>query len=281
VDDVYVAARRVLLDALEALGPHRVAATLVGAQAVYLRVGDADIAVAPTTTDGDLALNPALLLAAPPLERLMRGAGFERRRGDDGKPLVGVWARTVNVATGAQVTVDLLMPEAVATAAGRRAARLDGHETGTVLKVPGLESALVDADVMRLAAFEATDDRRFDIPVAGPAALLVAKVHKIADREDNPGRLEDKDALDVFRLLRGTPTDEMARRVSLVLSDSRSADSARVAIAAFPALFAQASGSGVLMALRATAGLMADAEVAASLVALARDLSAKLIPAST
>ena len=56
MDDVYVAARRVLLDALEALGPHRVAVTLVGAQAVYLRVGDADIAVAPSTTDGDLAL---------------------------------------------------------------------------------------------------------------------------------------------------------------------------------------------------------------------------------
>ena len=268
-------------DALEALGPHRVAVTLVGAQAVYLRVGDADIAVAPSTTDGDLALDPGNLRAAPPLERLMRAADFERRLGHDGKLQVGVWARTVNMATGAQVTVDLLMPEAVATAAGRRAARLDGHQTGTVLKVPGLEPALVDADVIRVAALDETDERSFDIPVAGPAALLVAKVHKIVDREEHPGRLEDKDALDVFRLLRGTATEEMARRVSLVLSDSRSADSARVAIAAFPALFAHASGSGVQMALRATAGLMADAEVTASLVTLAKDLSAKLIPAST
>lgn len=276
MDDVYVAARRVLLDALEALGSHRVAVTLVGAQAVYLRVGDADIAVAPATADGDLVLNPEDLRAAPPLERLMRGAGFERRRGHDGKPLVGVWARTVNVATGTQVTVDLLMPEAVATTAGRRAARLDGHETGTVLKVPGLESALVDADVMRLAALEVTDERRFDIPVAGPAALLVAKVHKIVDRAEHPGRLKDKDALDVFRLLRGTPTADMARRLSVVLADSRSAGSTRLAIAAFPALFAQASGSGVQMALRATAGLMADAEVTASLVSLAKDLSAEL-----
>jgi hypothetical protein len=65
VDDVYVAARRVLLDALEALGSHRVAVTLVGAQAVYLRVGDADIAVAPATADGDLVLNPEDLRAAP------------------------------------------------------------------------------------------------------------------------------------------------------------------------------------------------------------------------
>ena len=276
MDDVYVAARGVLLDALEALGPHLNAVTLVGAQAVYLRVGDADIAVAPATTDGDLALNPEGLHAAPPLEQLMRGAGFERKRGFDGKPLVGIWARTVDVATGAQVTVDLLMPEAVASAAGRRAARLEGHENGTVLKVPGLESALVDADVMQIAALDGSDERHFDVRVAGPAALLVAKVRKIVDREEYPSRLKDKDALDVFRLLRGTPTEDMARRCSLVLSDSRSVESARGALAALPALFAQAGGGGVQMAVRATGGLMAEAEVTASLTALAKDLSAKL-----
>ncbi len=36
-DPLYVVARRVLLDALDALGPHREACVLVGAQAVYLR----------------------------------------------------------------------------------------------------------------------------------------------------------------------------------------------------------------------------------------------------
>lgn len=35
MDDLYVAARRVLLDALEALEPHLNAVTLVGAQALY------------------------------------------------------------------------------------------------------------------------------------------------------------------------------------------------------------------------------------------------------
>lgn len=98
------------------------------------------------------------------------------------------------------------------------------------------------------------------------------------DREEHLGRLKDKDALDVFRLLRGTSTEEMARRMFVVLSESRSADSARAALAVFPSLFAQASGSGVQMALRATAGLMDDAEVTASLVTLASDLSAKLTP---
>jgi len=53
VDELYILARRVLLDALEALGPHRDAVVLVGAQAIYLRVGEADLAVAPFTTDRD------------------------------------------------------------------------------------------------------------------------------------------------------------------------------------------------------------------------------------
>jgi len=36
--------RRVLLDALDALGEHKGATILVGAQAIYLHTGDADLA---------------------------------------------------------------------------------------------------------------------------------------------------------------------------------------------------------------------------------------------
>lgn len=45
---------------------------------------------------------------------------------------------------------------------------------------------------MEVGSLEAADDRRFEIEVAGPAALLVAKLHKIAERVDSPGRAEDK-----------------------------------------------------------------------------------------
>jgi len=76
VDELYVMARRVLLDALDALGSHRGAIVLVGAQAVYLRVGEADLAVAPFTTDGDLAIDPAVLAEIPPLEKALMEAGF-------------------------------------------------------------------------------------------------------------------------------------------------------------------------------------------------------------
>jgi hypothetical protein len=55
---------------------------------------------------------------------------------------------------------------------------------------------------MRMDAFEDSDTRGFDLSVAGPAALLVSKLHKIADRAGSP-RAKDKDAYDVLRLLRG------------------------------------------------------------------------------
>jgi len=87
VDELYVMARSVLLDALEALGSHRDAIVLVGAQAVYLRVGEADLAVAPFTTDGDLAVDPAVLAQIPPLEEALMAAGFLPKSKDS----VGVW----------------------------------------------------------------------------------------------------------------------------------------------------------------------------------------------
>jgi hypothetical protein len=58
VDPIYVEARRVLLDALVALAPHRQAFVVAGAQAVYLRAGESELALAPYATDGDLALDP-------------------------------------------------------------------------------------------------------------------------------------------------------------------------------------------------------------------------------
>lgn len=53
----YVAARRVLLDALVALERHLGSLVLVGAQAVYVHTGSADLNVPLMTTDADLAVN--------------------------------------------------------------------------------------------------------------------------------------------------------------------------------------------------------------------------------
>lgn len=63
--DLYILARRVLLEALEAIASHRDAVVLVGAQAVYHHVGEGDLAVAPYTTDADLAIDPSRLKEVP------------------------------------------------------------------------------------------------------------------------------------------------------------------------------------------------------------------------
>lgn len=92
----YVLARSVLLDALQALAPHLDAVVLVGAQAVYLHTGDAELIVVPTTTDADLALFPAKLLDQPLLEDALRGAGFELA------PDPGAWRGRFGVAPGSK-----------------------------------------------------------------------------------------------------------------------------------------------------------------------------------
>lgn len=58
---LHVAARRVLLDGLEALRGQVDAVTVVGAQAIYLRSAEVELAVASFTSDADLGIDPARL----------------------------------------------------------------------------------------------------------------------------------------------------------------------------------------------------------------------------
>jgi hypothetical protein len=67
--------RTALLDAIEALEAQLDAIIVVGAQAIYLHTGSADVAVAEFTTDGgDLALHPDVLSADPRVNDAMREA---------------------------------------------------------------------------------------------------------------------------------------------------------------------------------------------------------------
>lgn len=206
VDPRYVAARRVLLDALLALQAHADALIIAGAQAVYLHTGDGDLGVAPFTTDADLAVNPELLRPAPLLEATMMGAGFELAL-YDGHIEPGIWTTAVDVG-GEQllVPVDLIVPEAAATGGGRRGARLGVHGRRAARRAVGLEATLIDNGPMQIAALEPRDPRSVTASVAGPAALLVSKAHKIHDRTQRvrPDRIVDKDAADVLRLMQTT-----------------------------------------------------------------------------
>jgi hypothetical protein len=271
-DPLYVAARHVLLDALEAIEPHLSALVLVGAQAVYLRAGEADLAVAPYTTDGDIVLDPTQLGPEPLLEVSMEQAGFRLLEG-----AVGIWQGQVEVeGVKRTVDVDLLVPESLG-GPGRRAARIPPHARRSARKVAGLEGALVDRDLYKIGALDPADTRQFELMVAGPAALLVAKIHKIMDRERDFDRRSDKDALDVYRLLRAIPTEELARRFRKLLEDPRSRQAAETAHVQLPQLFGRINAPGAQMTVRAAHPLESGDVLAASVAALTQDLMAALI----
>ena len=202
MDELYVIARRVLLDALEALGEHRGATILVGAQAIYLHTGAAGLGVAEYPTDADLALDPTLLAEIPPLEQALEDAGF---RGSTSA--VGIWEtrRRTREALDIDVQIDLLVPTTVSLGSGRRAARLPGHGVHAARKVDGLEGVLVDQAEHDITSLEPeVDGRVLRAKVAGPGALLVAKMFKLHERRGS-ARANDKDALDVLRILQAIP----------------------------------------------------------------------------
>lgn len=274
----YVAARRVLLDALEALRPHQEAVILAGAQAVYLRTGPASLPIAEFTTDGDLAIDPALLTEAPPLANLMEAAGFELAL-KQGAPEPGIWQKEVGIdGTEIAVPVDLIVPRDVAPPGGSRGARLAGHGKRAARKIGGLEAALVDNDVMTVMALEPGDERRARLRVAGVAALLVAKSYKIADRIDSgrTDRLEDKDASDVLRLMTATSPPAVATTLRALLDHPDAGTSTAAALAHLQGLFGSRAGAGIEMASRALRGAMPPERVRAICLAWTGELTAEV-----
>lgn len=259
-DPEYVAAREVLLDALEALGTHRKAVVLVGAQAIYLRVGEGDLAVAPFTTDGDLVIDPRELDDEPDLAKTLEAAGFELAV----RP--GTWTLKPT-----EVQIDFLVPASLG-GPGRRGARLGVHGTEVARKATGLEAAVIDHSPICVAALDPGDGRAFDVSVAGVAAMLVAKLHKIADRIDEPNRLQAKDALDVLRLLRFGESAHLAATLSQLATDHIAGEVTCAARTFLSKLFADRSAVGSQMAVRSSAGLEDEVAIAVSCEVLAQRL---------
>lgn len=260
-DNLYVEARRALLDALEALAPHRDALILVGAQAIYFHTGEADVAVAPFTKDADVAIDPRHLGRDPALDDAMREAGFEL--GDQ----PGMWTATETLAQ-----VDLLVPDSLGGLGRHRGARIEGHGRRAARRVAGIEGALVDNAIASIGALEPSDARVFDLAVAGPAALLVSKLHKLGERRGRPSRLIDKDALDVHRLLVATPTDDMAARLAQLVANPVSSTATTIGVRYLRAMFASPDAEGSQMAARAVVPLADPVVLAAATAALTVDL---------
>ena len=193
---------------------------------------------------------------------MIRAAGFH----PSAHP--GTWIAAANV------ELDLLVPNSLG-GGGRRGARLPGHGSRAARKAAGLEAVLVDCAERRIVSLDPnTDPRSHVIKVAGPAALLVAKLHKIAERVGDSGRAQDKDALDVLRLLQAIPTEELAERLHLLRGDEIAGAVSRKAIAQLRELFASSAGLGAAMAARAVGTLADPQTIRASCAALATDLAA-------
>jgi hypothetical protein len=257
-DPEYVAARRVLLDALGALGKQRKAVVLVGAQAIYLHVGPGDMAVAPFTTDGDLALNPLALDDEPFLAQALHTAGFQLAV----KP--GTWIYS-------NVQIDFLVPSSLG-GPGRRSARLGPHGTEVARKAKGLEAAIIDHQTICLPSLSNDDDRTFDIEVAGVAALIVAKLHKISEREKMPDRWAPKDGLDVLRILRSADLTQVASKLTFLEKDPICGAVTTGACLHLRHLFGSRRSHGSALAVQASAGLEDSATIAGSCEALAQSL---------
>lgn len=256
----YSIARQTLIDALDALDNQRDAVILCGAQAVYIHAGEGDFAVAPTTFDADLMLDPALIHEEPLIRSLMEAAHFKLSR----QP--GLWRSAEGI------EVDLLVAESLG-GGGKRGARLGDHGNDIARKVKGLEAAVVDNSKELIGSFDGGDARSFEVAVAGPAALIVAKTHKIAERGGGPViRLKNKDALDILRLLRATEAVELAATITMLLDHELAGRVTAEAMRYFEQLFAEENGEGVSMAVAATAGLEDPANIAASMTVLAREL---------
>ncbi|MFI9816268.1 hypothetical protein [Saccharothrix variisporea] len=261
----YVKARAVLLDALDALGPHREVVVLVGAQAVYLHSGSADLATAPTTTDADLLLTPGLLAHEPLIESAMTGAGFVRGE----QP--GTWLGRGRVA------VDLMVPEALSSGRGRRSAEVPVHGN-FFRRTEGLEAAIVDNDLRHIGALDDRDPRVFPVRVAGPAALLVSKVVKISERAQNPKRLKPKDGLDVLRLLRAVEPGDLAATLGRLLANELAAGVTRKAVDALRELGTDPDRLVPSLAAQAEAGFEDPEVIKASVVALVEEVLDSLEP---
>jgi hypothetical protein len=174
------------------------------------------------------------------------------------------------------------VPDAVGGRRGqeKRSARIPPHDDRAARNVRGLEGALFDFDLMTIDALDAADKRRFEIAVAGPAALVVAKAHKIRERLSRPKRSNTiaKDALDVVRILRGCTEEDVARRWRSLLEGGAPDDNVRRAtsVVAAEAMefiraeFAVGAGRGCDLTVRAAAGTEDPDLLRASTVDLAR-----------
>jgi hypothetical protein len=165
--------------------------------------------------------------------------------------------------------VDLIVPrDTLPGGRNRRGARLSDHGNRAAMRTHGLEAAVIDNDPMVFTGMADGDDRSVTVNVAGSAALVVAKLHKLGDRladAGRPDRQADKDAADLYRLVRATPVSFVVERLESLRSDPTAGPTVEEALEILPKLFGRPRSPGVQMAVRAVATDIDEATVVAQL----------------
>ena len=123
----------------------------------------------------------------------------------------------------------------------------------------------MDFGSIEITSLELIDTRSIIVNVAGEAALLVAKLHKLGDRLNEPKRLEAKDVGDIYRLFDAVAPDEMRARLKVLLADERSATTTLTALKYAEVLFGTPSGIGVKLGVEALRAVIPEATVSAFL----------------
>lgn len=133
----------------------------------------------------------------------------------------------------------------------------------------------MDNERRQVKALDPTDGRSVVAKVAGPAALLVAKTHKIEDRvrSGREDRLVDKDASDVLRLIQRFPVEQVAPVFDRLLLDPIAGKPTAEALRGFQRLFGIAGGRGTEMASKALRLAMPEERVRAIFLAYAAALA--------
>lgn len=213
--------RRLLIETILALGEHAKAVTVVGAHAVHVWVqkkwGPVDM---ESTRDGDLALNPVLIAQDPQIMDLLAEIGLEQARPE--RPGIYGLVSERGLTWEQRTTVDLLVPETYAGSTGR-SARIPGQKNATT-RAYGLELAIHDRALTKISTSDSEPELTVDVNVAGPAALLIAKAHKVSDRladvVKRPDRLRPKDSGDIALLMMVTDGSEIAATMQKHLSEN-------------------------------------------------------------
>jgi hypothetical protein len=207
--------RRLLITTIVALGEHANAMTVVGAHAVHVWVqkkwGPVDM---ESTRDGDLAVNPVLIAEDPKIMQIMAEIGLEPARPE--RPGIYGYVNERGLSWVQRTTVDLLVPETYAGSKGR-SARIPGQKSATT-RAYGLELAIHDRTLIRISTTDGEPEMSVEVNVAGPAALLIAKAHKVSERladvDKRPDRLRPKDSGDIALLMMVTDGAEMAKTMT-------------------------------------------------------------------